>query len=236
MTEEKKRRKRIPTRESLKGLTGWKDKSDEDFEESYQLAMFGALKDQLVEEKINRLRLQYEEEYDLSELLPNDRAVLATLIQSTVLLDLYQNTLFSILKNPDATSDVNITKAKSLGDVCNKLTNDISKMQGDLAITKKDRKNSKEASVINFIEDLKVKAKKFYKSKQIILVCENCGTVLASCWTLYSDNRSGKIKVKCHRKLPDGDGVCGFEKEFTISEIYDNGGSNRVDLLPESLR
>jgi ribosomal protein L30E len=235
MTEEKKRRKRIPTRESLKGLTGWKDKSDEDFEESYQLAMFGALKDQLVEEKINRLRLQYEEEYDLSELLPNDRAVLATLIQSTVLLDLYQNTLFSILKNPDATSDVNITKAKSLGDVCNKLTNDISKMQGDLAITKKDRKNSKEASVINFIEDLKVKAKKAYLQKMCIVICENCSTVLASVWTLYSENKAAKIHVHCSRKLDDGH-VCGFDKEFTISELYANGGCNRVDLLPESLR
>jgi ribosomal protein L30E len=235
MTEEKKRRKRIPTRESLKGLTGWKDKSDEDFEESYQLAMFGALKDQLVEEKINRLRKQYEEEYDLEELLPNDRAVLATLIQSTVLLDLYQNTLFSILKNPDATSDVNITKAKSLGDVCNKLTNDISKMQGDLAITKKDRKNSKEASVINFIEDLKVKAKKFYASRMCIVICENCNTVLASVWTLYSENKAAKIHVHCSRKLDDGH-VCGFDKEFTISELYANGGSNRVELLPESLR
>jgi hypothetical protein len=235
MTEEKKRRKRIPTRESLKGLTGWKDKSDEDFEESYQLAMFGALKDQLVEEKINRLRLQYEEEYDLSELLPNDRAVLATLIQSTVLLDLYQNTLFSILKNPDATSDVNITKAKSLGDVCNKLTNDISKMQSDLAITKKDRKNSKEASVINFIEDLKVKAKKAYLQRMCIIICPNCNTVLASVWTLYSENRAAKIHVHCSRKLEENK-VCGFDGDFTISDLYANGGSNRVDLLPESLR
>jgi hypothetical protein len=235
MTEEKKRRKRIPSRESLKGLTGWKDKSEEDFEESYQLAMFGALKDQLVEEKINRLRKQYEEEYDLEELLPNDRAVLATLIQSTVLLDLYQNTLFSILKNPDATSDVNITKAKSLGDVCNKLTSDISKMQGDLAITKKDRKNSKEASVINFIEDLKVKAKRFYMSKMVTIICPNCSTVLATCWTLYSEHRSTKLHVKCHRKLEENK-VCGYEGDFTISDLYANGGSNRVDLLPESLR
>jgi hypothetical protein len=234
MTEEKKRRKRIPSRESLKGLTGWKDKSDEDFEESYQLAMFGALKDQLVQEKMDRLRRQYEEEYDLEELLPNDRAVLSSLISSTVLLELYQNTLFSLLKDKDATSDVNITKAKSLGDVCNKLTNDISRMQSDLAITKKDRKNSKEASVINFIEDLKVKAKRFYMSKMVTIICPQCSTVLATCWTLYSDHKSAKLHLRCHRVVDEK--VCGFEGDFTISELYANGGSNRVDLLPESLR
>jgi hypothetical protein len=112
------------------------------------------------------------------------------------------------------------------------LRRDISNMQNDLKITRKVRKGDKEESVINYIEDLKLKAKKFYDQKMSYVFCPKCNMLLATVWTLYPYGKN-KITLTCNRKLQNGD-LCNTTFTVSSKELVEKRGSNNQELLPES--
>jgi len=226
------KRKRAPNRNIYRSLRQYKDLSDEEFEEEYSRIISGIKKDEIVEEKFNRLMAQFQEEYDLSEMLPNDRVVLKNLINAMIQLNDYDAMVTRLSREG---VDTNITVVEKLSNICKTLRNDISQMQTDLKITRRTRKSEKEQSLIAYHEELKKKAAQFYEQKMHYIFCENCGTLLATVWWLYPNNKTEKITVHCHRELEDGK-VCNFRKEYNAKEIMEMGGSNKLENMPESLR
>lgn len=219
---------------SMRNLGQYKGMTDEQFNEAYSQVTLGLSRDLATKEKFNRIMAQFEEEYDLEDMLPNDRIVLQDLINTMIQLEGYELVLIGMLREEEVNID-NITVTEKLNNICSRLRNDISSMQNDLKITKKIRQSDREQSVINYLEDLKVKAKTFYKEKMHYIVCEKCGNLLATVWWQNPEARSNTITIHCMRKGEDGH-VCGWERIISAKEMTENGGSNKPEVLPESMR
>ena len=114
------------------------------------------------------------------------------------------------------------------------LRSDVSSLQDTLKISRKVRKGDKEESVLNFIEDLKERAKRFYESKMSYIFCPKCDMLLGTIWTLYP-NSNNKLKLTCQRILDNGD-KCNTVVTVTTKELLDKRGSNKPENMPESIR
>jgi hypothetical protein len=235
MTENQEKQKiiKIPNKNSMRNMRQYQNMSDADFDELYNKIIVGVDKDQLLQERFDRMMRQYQNEYDLSELLPNDRATLESLISAQMQLNDFETGLR--LTQKEGISFNNISLIRELNEACSRLRKDISSMQDDLKITRKIRKSDKEQNVINFVEDLKKKANTFAHLKMNYIFCEKCGQLLATAWWQVPEQRGNEIKVECKRKL-ENETVCGWSKKFTAKELLAMGGSNRIELMPESIR
>jgi hypothetical protein len=229
---DEKSKLRIPNRNSLRNMRQYKNMSDEEFNELYQKVIIGVDKDTLLQERFDRIKAEYDNEYDLSELLPNDRATLDSLIQAQIQLEDFSSDLRQIRKE-EGISSTNILLIRELNDACSKLRKDISSMQDDLKIARKTRKSEKEQSVLSFLEDLKKKASMFAHLKMSYIFCEKCGQLLATVWW-QTDSKGNFISVECKHKLED-ESICGWTKRFSTKELLE-GRSNKPDLLPESMK
>jgi RNase P subunit RPR2 len=229
--EGKPKRERKLTYNSIRALPQNRDLPEEEFQAKFNTMLMEKEWDKTTKEKFESILKDFEVAYDLSEMLPNDRIVLNNMIQAMISLDNYENYLRNLMRG-DIQSNLQVFE--KINSVCKDLRSDISKMQDDLNITRKRRKNEKEASVINFIEDLKEKARKFYQQKMQYIFCEKCNTLLATVWWLYPESKFEKITVRCERKL-EGDKMCGWTHTFTAKELLEMGGRNKEDI-PDSMK
>lgn len=169
-TEVNRVRQRDPKR--MRNLHQYKNLSDEEFEEKVAQLNLGITSNQEFEKRIQHKIKEFSEDYDLSELNSNDKLVLRALSQAHITLEDLENQSYKI--RADGISFDNITLFEKLSAAMSKLRDDIGKMQADLNIVRRLRKNDREQSAINFIEDLKQKAKIFYREKQAYIYCD-CG-------------------------------------------------------------
>jgi len=218
---------------SFRNMRQYKDLSDDEFDKIYNEMVFGVEKDEVIQDKFDRIMGDFENEYDLSELLPNDRIVLKSLVSAMIQLQDYE--VFLNTASKEGVNSNNIVTVEKISNICKSLRNDISNMQNDLGITRKTRKNDKEQNVLSFIEDLKKKAAQFSQQKMQYIFCEKCGVLLTTVWWKNPETSKNKIVVHCNRKLED-DEVCGWSKSFSSKELAELNGSNRLDLMPESMR
>lgn len=236
MTEEqpkqrKPRRKEL-NRLSMRKLPQFAKLTEEEFDQKFNTLLISRQWDEALKEKFDAVKRQFQESYDLTELLPNDNIVLDNLIRAMLFLENYEKQLHNLQK--EGVSHSNLDLVKEINGICKDLRNDISKMQDDLNITRRRRKNEKEASVINFIEDLKEKARKFYTQKMQMIFCEKCNTLLSTVWWLNVESKKQTIHVRCERKLDDGK-ICGWEKTFTAEQLTQMGMRNKEDI-PDSIK
>jgi RNase P subunit RPR2 len=224
-------RKRDPKR--MRNLHQYKNLTDEEYEEKIAQLNLGITSNQEFEKRIQHKIKEFEADYDLSELNSNDKLVLRALCQAHITLEDLENQMYKIRES--GISFDNMTLVEKLSKVMSDLRKDISAQQTDLAIVRKNRRNDKEASAINFIEDLKQKAKIFYREKMAYVFCTRCHTLLCTIWANYSDkDKAGKVTVVCQRELENGE-ICGEKNTYTFKELYDNKGSNTPEVLPESM-
>lgn len=217
---------------SLKNLPSMKNKTPEELQELYRQKIEEKMKQESWEEAKEKIMQEYANNYDLDDLKPNDLASLESLIHATIMLRTYESQMREI--SSDGTNYENIPIIEKLGKVCSELRSDISKLQDDLKITRKTRKNDKEESVLTFIDGLKEKARKFYTAKTQWIFCPKCGMLLANVWWLYPNSKSNKIFLRCQREMPDGQ-VCGQEIMISAKELTELGGTNKQDI-PDSLK
>lgn len=230
---DKKRKKiHVMSPNSLKNLPQNKGKSDEEIQAMYKQKMESKFKQENWENVKDSIMKEYELNYDLDDLKPNDLASLESLIHATIMLRNYEKQMREI--SEDGVDFTNIPVIEKLGKVCSELRGDISKLQDDLKISRKIRKSDKEESVLTFIDGLKEKAKKFYTAKTQWVFCPKCGMLLANVWWLYPNSKSNKITLRCQREMPDGQ-TCGTEVTLSAKELTDLGGTNKQDI-PDSLK
>src|SRR5689334_4489425 len=166
----------------LRNLPQYRDKTEEELN-----AIIGRKEEfidrsETFEKQIEETLAKYENDYDLSDLKINDRAVLRGLIQSIISLEQYEQDLFQL--RGDGINPENVLAIQKLQNVMSELRGDISKMQNDLAITRRHRKSDQEQSVIAYIEHLKEQSKKFIEAKHAYIFCPKCHTLLATQWSL----------------------------------------------------
>jgi hypothetical protein len=155
----------------------------------------------------------------------NDKLVLRALAQAYITLEDLEK--YSYIHRLDGLSDSSsVFELEKLNNVMSGLRKDISSMQGDLKITRKVRKGDKEESVINYIENLKAKAKQFYKEKMFYIFCDKCSMLIATVWFLWPEEFN-KMAFHCKR--------CGEKVTVHSSELLEKKGVN-IDDVPESFK
>lgn len=221
------------SKKRYRNLTQYRDMTDEEFDAMWEVKVTGIETVKEFENRIQRKIDEFAEDYDLGDLKANDKLTLRALAQAYITLEDLES--YSFNQRVEGIEEDSILAMDKISNMMSRLRSDISNMQNDLKITRKVRKGDKEESVINYIEDLKLKAKKFYEQKMMYIFCPKCGMLLATMWFLYPDYKTNYIDMTCHRPMPDGK-ICG--ERFTIStkDLLNNRGSNRPDLMPEGMQ
>ena len=219
---EGKKRLVSPTRKKVKNLKQFSDLSDDEFEEHFKSIGKGreiVLDVEELEKKVTEKLAEFEEDYDLSDMKVNDKLVLRNLILTIISLeDLEQ--IFAGLQTK--ISDSNILLLDRLSNVMSRLRSDISKMQNDLKLTRKIRKEGQEETFLAWLDKVKDYAEEFYEEKSLSLFCLSCRRFLASVWLLYPDGEHS-IKLKCSN--------CGNYTEIeSLKEIYKTHNRNLDDV------
>ncbi len=218
----------------LRNLPQYRNLSEDEFKkvisgmESKELGL-GISK--VFEERIAEELKKFEEDYDLSDMKINDRAVLRGLVQSIISLEDYEQMLFKIRAegiNPESALAI-----QKLQNVMSELRTDISRMQNDLNITRKHRKSDQEQSVLAYIESLKEKARKFLSARQQYYICPKCSTLCGTAWFLWPQEKNEIILI-CKQKDKDGN-PCNTKFKVNSKEVLNNKGSNRPEVLPNSM-
>lgn len=145
-----------------------------------------------IDARIEETIASFEEDYDLSNMTANDRLALIELARIFVMLDQVQRRLNKL-------EDLELEEFEKLNKIISVMRSDASKLQKDLNITRQARQDSGSQSVVDFIEDLKKRAKVFIQDRLASIYCPECGMLIAKAWFLYpeADNR---IHLECRRE------------------------------------
>jgi RNase P subunit RPR2 len=222
----------LPSKNQLRSLKQYKDLSEEEFDDLFEKKFFGIVTSKEFEYRIEKKLNEFAQDYDIDDLKINDRLVLRALAQSLIHLEDMEILSYNIRK--EGIGEDNILFFDKLSNVMSKLRNDISSMQDDLKITRRIRKGDKEEGVIALLDSLKEKARIFYDQKMAHIFCPKCNMLLGSIWLLYPDNKN-KIVLTCSRDLGNGE-ICKTVVTVTSKELMEKRGSNRPEILPESMR
>ena len=229
----KEKRVRLPTKRSIRNLWQYKDLSDEEFNERFGQLTQGISTSVAWEDRIADKIKQFGADYDLDELNSNDMMLLRSLAQSFISLEDFELITYNIREKKTIMFD-DLPIIEKLSKIMSDLRSDISRIQDDLRITRKLRKSEKEQTVIAYIDDLKKKAKEFYESKMLYIICPKCNMLLGTIWAHYPYNSKNKIALVCERVLEDGT-VCGEKVIVGTKELIEGKGVNKPEVVPESV-
>lgn len=216
----------------IRNLAQYKDMSDDEFEAIWITNYVQAEYSDEFEERIEQKMKEFDEDYDLSDLKINDKAVLRALIQALISLEDYEQAMFKF--RADGISQNAINSIEKLNRTMSALRSDISKFQDDLNIKRKARQSDEDLSVLSYIDELKMKAREFYKEKMHYVFCEKCNMLLGTLWSLYPEEVDNKVRFKCNRKLEGGE-ICGHVTTVSTSDMLKTKGSNKAELMPDGM-
>lgn len=217
---------------SIRNLVQYRDLTDEEFDELFNKMVMDVAPVSEFEDRISLKLEEFENDYDLSDMKVNDRAILRGLCQNLITLEDYEQAMYKL--RMDGISDTNLTLTGKYHQFMSDLRRDISSQQDDLKITRKIRKGDREESVLNYLEDLKTKAREFYDQKMSYIICPKCNMMLGSVWSLYPEESGNKLTFVCNRKL-ENDEICGEKVTVSTKQLLDLRMTNKPEVLPETL-
>lgn len=169
--------------------------------------------------KSKEIRDRFSSEYDVDDLAINDQIMLDELSTAMAQLELLNAELDTLL----TADEIDLRRVSDVNKVISTTRADISKIQEDLRITRKTRKE-KSDSVPEFIRDLKQRASKFLEERMSHLYCPSCKTLVCSVWFL-SYEQPNKILLECPK--------CGH-KFIVESQTLNNRTNDLQRLVPYS--
>ena len=222
----------VPHKSKIRNLKQYKNLTDEEFEEKFTKEFLGLEPEREWEHRIQIKLVEFGKDYNLDDLKINDKYSLRALAAAILRLEDWDTILGRLMSG--GIDDSTMMSIDRISKIQTDLRKDIGSIQDNLKISRKTRRSEKEEDAVTFIDDLKIKAKKFYEQKMMYIFCPKCGELLATMWFLYPDYKSNVIKLKCHRDT--GDGVmCDGEVNITSEWLFQNGLRNKKDI-PESIR
>jgi len=136
-------------------------------------------------------RNKLNDEYDLSDLAANDRRQLEELASANA-----QAAYFNMLLEEESQKEsVDIKKLKDLQILLTGNRKDISTIQSDLKIDRKNREKKTE-SIPEYIKDLKDRGLKFLAARMSYIYCPKCKFLVGNMW-LYKYSMGSKFKFIC---------------------------------------
>ena len=233
MARTENKRLNVPDKKKMRNLTQYKNISDEEYDAVYNRLILGVEVSKEFEKRVESKMAEFQESYELSELTSNDRMMLRALSQALINLEDYEQMSYTV--RIGGIDNTNILAMEKLNNVMTNLRRDISKMSDDLMINRSKRDTEKTQSVINFIDDMKRKAKTYYEQKMSYILCPKCHMVLGTIWTQYPLDERNKITLVCGRRYENGT-TCGEKVTVRTDEMLKTKGTNVPEALPESMR
>lgn len=221
------------SKKSMRNLKQYRHLPDEEFEKVYREIVSNVASQKLFEERIQEKFEELANDYDLEDLNANDILMLRNMIQAMLQIESLEQLAFQLRSG--AVDEHTINLLGKINTQINDLVDRVSKIQNDLNITRKARKQDKEQSVSDYIEFLKQKAAEFYKQKMQYIFCPNCNTLLGTIWTLYPEDKRNKVVLHCNRKIDDNT-TCDTKVVFITSENLNKEMTNNPDLLFEGMQ
>ena len=195
----------------LRNLPQYKEYTDEQLDlVAYQVEHGGDF-----EGKVEDVLESFKRDYDLSNMSINDTISLAGLARLFVMIEETDDQISEEINNDD--TDWGMVGA--MNRTATKFREDASRMQSDLNITRKARQGDEGQNVVDFLEDLKSRAKNFLKDRLSEVYCPKCNMLLAKVWCLYPDE-DNVLHVVCGR---DG---CGYKFEVTSKYMTEHANKN----------
>jgi hypothetical protein len=210
----------LPNKAKMRNLKQYKDLTDEDFDdvwEDREVAL--AISPEVLEKQIKEKIAELSNDYDMDDMKSNDKISIRALVLAQIQLEDLEQVAFSLRQEVDNQS---IQVLEKVNKILTALRNDISSISNDLQLTRKVRKQSREASVIDALADLKAKARKFYKQKMLYVFCPECKMLLGTIWLQYSDEET-ILTLKCKR--------CGKELKQELTKLYETDNKNLDDVV-----
>jgi len=219
-----KQRTGVQSRARLRNLIQYRELSDEEFEAKYQevleeSALDVELEQKELEDRIEEHLVSLGQDYDLDDMKANDRLQLRALAMAEIQLSDLEKITYSIRQDVSPTSIMMIEK---LNNTMSKLRSDISDISDDLQLTRRIRKQSSEASVISYLDDLRSKARKFYRERMLYIFCPKCKRLLSTIWLLYSEENN-QIVLRCSN--------CEHRFNQELSSLYQMDNKNLEDVI-----
>lgn len=215
----------------IRHLKQYQDLTDDEFNELMAKKALGVAPVKEFEKRIKAKLTEFEEDYDLSDMKINDKQTLRNLAQAIIALEDLEQAMYQL--RTQGITDSNLMLHDKVTSQMSRIRSDISKMQDDLKITRKSRKADKEESVLNFLNDLKDKAKRTYEARMSYIYCPECNMLLGTTWFLWP-NADNKLSFKCKRKLDTGE-TCKGKAVVSSKELIENRGTNQPSILPDSM-
>lgn len=202
--------KRAMSVAQLRNLPQYRDKTTEELEKIRDGIVLGRLED-----RIAGVIKSFEKDYNLTDMAANDMLYLEELAKVFLLLNDLEGSLRTELEKEN-TDWLNFEKINRATET---LRVSASRIQRDLNITRKARQDTKGQSVVDFIEDLKTRAKHFLEDRLLEVYCPKCKMLLCKVWYLYplEDN---VLNFVCGRKK------CGFTFEVTSKYLKKHRNKN----------
>jgi len=220
----KHQRAASPSKKRIRNLVQYRDLTDEEFDAAYEADFLQSASESLtseeLEEQIQNKLDALSEDYDMSDMKVNDRQQIRALILAEIQLEELEQAVYQLRK--DISPDTILIIEKVNG-IMSRLRADISNISEDLQLTRSIRKNSQETSVINYLDELKEKARKFYKEKMLYIFCTECKNLLATIWLHYPDNDINEIELKCEK--------CNKITKVKTHQLYNTKNKNTVDVM-----
>lgn len=214
------------TKEGLRNLHQYKKMTDDEFEAFWENRSTGLEINQEFEKRVQRKLDEFERDYEVSDMKVNDFLALRALAQAFITLEDLEH--YSYTLRHEGIDENTISKLARIGELMSAIRRDISTLQADLKISRKSRKGDKEESVLNFLEDLKSKAAKFYKDRMFYVFCPKCNMLMFTGWFLWPEGNN-KVRLHCERVLENGE-KCTGTVFVSSKELVDNRGVNTSNI------
>lgn len=209
--------KRIMSLSQIRNLPQYRGFTEEELSEVLNDINTGGIKS-----KIKKEIERFEKDYDLSDMTANDMSSLEELARINILLEEIDAEVREALREGDWNTFEKINR------VATGLRADASRIQNDLNITRKARHGQGDGSPVEFIEEIKKRAKNFLQQRLKEIYCPLCGILVAKVWWLYEDDRQ-EIRCICNR-LSEGFHIEPYE--FTVNISGFNDINKNVDFGP----
>jgi len=197
-------KRKVRSLAGLRNLPQYKNLSEEEL-----LAVQEKIEHGDADFRVDQVLEGFEKDFDLSNMTVNDQLALQELARIFVNLDSIKESIQQSIH--DESDWLNVER---LNKIASMLRDDASKLQRDLNITRKARQDSEGGSVVDFIEELKKRAKHFLAERLNEIYCPKCNMLLAKVWVLYPD-QDNELNLICGR---DG---CGYKSKVILKELED---------------
>ncbi len=211
----------LPNKKKIRNLVQYRDMTDKDFDKVWEemileIEVSPEMLEARVKEKLDELAI----DYDMEDMKINDMGQLRSLALAQIQLDDLEQTAWIVRQKTDSTS---VQILEKINRILSGLRDDISKISSDLQLTRKIRKQSKESSIIDAINDLRGKARQFYRERMLYVFCPECKMLLATLWLNYSSEEYNKLQLTCKR--------CKHKFTQDLAPLYKTDNKNIEDVV-----